>query len=153
MKKVADEPVLAFPDLQSLRVEPHHLFLLIYTRSLADCMARVLDTQDPQEIADELCALTLQQFGANTTVQSTAQSTVDKIVLKHHEVFETSAPPASSASETLRREDISLLVRNFHATLATRSKCHAFGLVKNILFYSFIKKNMSSLYCQKLPLL
>lgn len=122
MKKVADEPVLAFPDLQSLRVEPHHLFLLIYTRSLADCMARVLDTQDPQEIADELCALTLQQFGANTTVQSCAQSTVDKIVLKHHEVFETSAPPASSASETLRREDISLLVRNFHATLATRSQ-------------------------------
>jgi len=122
MQKVVDEPVQAFPDHQYLRVEPHHLFLLIYTRSLADCMARVLDTQDPQEIADELCALTFKQFSANTTVSSVAQSTVDKIVLMHHEVFETSALPASSASETLRREDISLLVRNFHATLATRGQ-------------------------------
>jgi len=120
MKKVEDEPVLAFPDHQFLKVEQHHLFVLIYTRSLADCMAKILDTQDPQEIADELCALTYKQFNANTTCSSVAQSTVDKIVLKHHEVFETSALPASSVSETLRREDISLLVRNLNATLATR---------------------------------
>ena len=32
----------------------------------------------------------LPQFNANTTCSSVAQSTVDKIVLKHHEVFETS---------------------------------------------------------------
>ena len=46
---------------QFLKVEQHHLFVLIYTRSLADCMAKILDTQDPQEIADELCALTYKQ--------------------------------------------------------------------------------------------
>ena len=122
MKKVKDEPVLAYPDQQFLTVEPHHLFLLIYTRPLADCLARIMDTQDPQAVANELCALTFKQFSQNTTVSSVAQSTVDKIVLLHHEKFETAPTHGArgSASDALKREDVSLLIRNLHTNLSAR---------------------------------
>ena len=58
-----------------------------------------------------------------------AQSTVDEIVREYHEQFETAPPtyaargrasPGGVAGDTLRREDISLLVRNFHTNLSSR---------------------------------
>ena len=66
----------------------------------------------------ELCRIVKEQFSENTTVSGVAQSVVDKVVRMHREHFETKVDD----NVELRREDISLLVRNFNAKLSNSQK-------------------------------
>ena len=116
LKDAQDEPLLGCPEIHGpINIEQHHLFMIIFTRPMAACLEQMnLDS----DINTELCRITKEQFSENTTVSGVAQSVVDKVVRMHRDHFETEIEVESS----WRREDITLLVRNFNAKLATNSK-------------------------------
>lgn len=118
MKTARLEPVLADPEINGeVTVKPHHLFLLIYSQPLAECVAALIGGEklaSPNEIAAEICRLTLEQFAENSTVCGVAQGVVDKVVRTHRETLEF------SGHDSLSREDMTLLVRNFNAHLGRR---------------------------------
>ena len=94
LSKIENEPVLAEPEIHGgFEIQMHHLFLLVYTKPLADCMEAIMGNREKHsstDVSTELCKITLDQFSENTTVSGVAQSVVDKVVRMHREVFETS---------------------------------------------------------------
>ena len=96
LSKAVDDPVIAEPEIvDGFQIQLHHLFLLVYSKPLANCMetvmkSRIMEKPSSTEVSTELCKLTLEQFSENTTVSGVAQSVVDKVVRMHREVFETS---------------------------------------------------------------
>ena len=113
LKGAHDEPVLGCPEIHGpFMIESHHLFLLIFTLPLAQCLEHFVQG----DVNSELCRITKEQFSENTTVSGVAQSVVDKVVRLHREHFETEVD--DNVEKTWRREDVSLLVRNFNAKLA-----------------------------------
>lgn len=118
LKEAQDEPVLVCPELHGpFVVKPEHLFMIIFTRPLAQCIEQISASLDG-DINTELCRITHEQFAENTTVSGVAQSVVDKVVRMHRDHFETEVDNERS----WRREDLTLLVRNFNAKLANSSK-------------------------------
>merc|ERR1712241_485856 len=120
-----DEPVLSCPDcLGPFQVLPKHLFMLIFTSSLAQCLEKICN-----DVNIELCRIANEQFAENTTVSGVAQSVVDKVVRMHREHFETEKV---DDNDDLRREDISLLVRNFNAKLSNAQKRRSGANLNNL---------------------
>ncbi len=118
--KARDEPVLATPEIHGpFHVDPRHLFLMVYTKSLARSLEQI-GTSIEGDVATELCRIALDQFAENTTVTGVAQSVVDKVVRMHREHFETEIE--DKVMESWKREDITLLVKNFNAKLAASGK-------------------------------
>ena len=116
LKGAKDEPVTAEPEIHGgIALEPSFQFLLIFTRSLSDCLSQLVSFDG--DVALELCRLTLEQFAENSSATGVAQSVVDKIVRAHREQF---AMEESAAAACSTREDISLLVRQFNARLAKK---------------------------------
>ena len=117
-----DEPVLSCPDcLGPFQVLPEHLFMLIFTSSLVQALEHICS-----DVNTELCRITKEQFDENTTVSGVAQSVVDKVVRMHREHFETDKVEEDNVE--LRREDISLLVRNFNAKLSKQKRVSSANL-------------------------
>ena len=122
------EPVLAEPEISSVALDPSFQFVVIFSRSVADCLSQVCSFSGEGDVSHELCRITLEQFAENTTVTGVAQSVVDKIVRLHREQFEmesTTAPTTMGAArgvDCTEREDMCLLVRNFNAKLASHRR-------------------------------
>jgi len=127
LRSARDEPVLAEPEISCVAIDPSFQFVVIYSRSVADCLSQVCSFSDGWggDISHELCRIALEQFSENTTVTGVAQSVVDKIVRLHREQFEmestTTTTPARGVDCT-EREDMCLLVRNFNAKLASHRR-------------------------------
>lgn len=126
-RSARDEPVLAEPEISSVPLDPSFQFVVIYSRSVADCLSQVCSFSDGGDISHELCRITLEQFSENTTVTGVAQSVVDKIVRLHREQFEmesttTTMGAAGRGVDCTEREDMCLLVRNFNAKLASHRR-------------------------------
>ena len=114
LRNSQEEPVLSLPDcLGPIQLESHHLFMIVFTSSLSQCLEPIVN-----DVNTELCRIVKEQFSENTTVSGVAQSVVDKVVRMHREHFETKVDD----NVELRREDISLLVRNFNAKLSNSQK-------------------------------
>ena len=94
--------------------------MIIFTSPLIKCLEQISHSIDG-DINTELCRITHDQFSENTTVSGVAQSVVDKIVRMHRDHFETEIDD-NIETPSLRREDITLLVRNFNAKLASSKR-------------------------------
>jgi len=82
-----DEPVLADPEVHGgIALEPTFQFLLLFSRSVTDCLSQVASTEGG-DFVRELCRITLEQFSENTTVTGVAQAVVHKV----SELFQTSS--------------------------------------------------------------
>lgn len=114
LRNSQEEPVLSLPDcLGPIQLESHHLFMIVFTSSLSQCLEPICE-----DVNTELCGIVKEQFSENTTVSGVAQSVVDKVVRMHREHFEIKVDD----NVELRREDISLLVKNFNAKLSNAQK-------------------------------
>ncbi len=88
LSRARDEPVVADPEVAGgIDVEPSFQFLLLFSRSVTDCLSQV-SSFDGGDASLELCRIVLEQFSENTTVTGVAQSVVHKIVRMHQEQFE-----------------------------------------------------------------
>ena len=119
LKVAQDEPILGCPEIHGpFSIESHHLFMIIFTSPLAKCLEQI--QPEIQDVNVELCRITKEQFAENNTVSGVAQSVVDKIVRMHRDHFETEIDDL--VEKSWRREDISLLVRNFNCKLANSKR-------------------------------
>jgi TAK1-binding protein 1 len=97
--------------------------MLIFSGSLAKCL-EATNLSLEGDINTELCRITQEQFSENTTVSGVAQSVVDKVVRQHRDYFETEV---DDSVESWRRDDVTLLVRNFNEKLASSKRRSAGG--------------------------
>ena len=68
LKEAKDEPVTATPEIHGpFLVQPQHLFMLIFTSSLAKCLEQITSSFDG-DVNTEICRITREQFTENTTV-------------------------------------------------------------------------------------
>ena len=112
---------MAEPEISAVAIEPSFQFVVIYSRSVSDCLSQVCSS-DGGDVSYELCRITLEQFSENTTVNAVAQSVVDKIVRLHREQFEMESTSTAAPTDCTEREDMCLLVRNFNAKLASHRR-------------------------------
>ena len=111
-----DEPVLCDPEIHGpLDIDNSFQFLLLFSRSLADCLSQVASIEEGSSVVHELCKITLDQFQDNTTMSGVAQSVIDKVVRLHREQFDEMETATMAVTS---REDLGLIVRNFNAKLA-----------------------------------
>ncbi len=115
LKAAKDEPVSSEPEIHGpVQLDPSFQFLLIFSRSVADCLSQVTSS-DGGDVNHELCRIAMEQFSENPTVTGVAQSVVDKIVRMHREQFEMETTGGMNSYTS--REDMSLMLRNFNAKL------------------------------------
>ncbi|XP_022095510.1 TGF-beta-activated kinase 1 and MAP3K7-binding protein 1-like [Acanthaster planci] len=108
------EPVIAEPEvIGGIQLNSMTGFLAMFTgglhKSLEDSTATV---QANVDIAKMIAA----EFSVQSTLSGVAQGVVDKVVRIHHDTYLERGPRASQCQ---KREDITLLVRNFNFPLGT----------------------------------
>jgi len=112
-----DDPVIAEPEIQGpIPVEDNLEFLVIATKSLCDAVHKCTK-RDPQK---ELANLLLHhlQDEPSSSLSTVAQSTVDHIVRMYTEQEE------SDSTSLIKREDMTLLVRNFGPAKSDQGSGH-----------------------------
>ncbi|KAK6622277.1 hypothetical protein RUM44_002084 [Polyplax serrata] len=103
------EPVVAEPEVHGgILLDETCSFLLLMSDGLYKSLQEATGCQDT--VNKEIAQMTVEQFRIQSTLTGVAQGVVDKIVRIHHDVFMSGA----SATPNCKRDDITLLVRNFN---------------------------------------
>ena len=91
-------------------------FLVLMSDGLYQALT---DATGRETINGDIASMVAHEFGQQTTLNGVAQAVVDRVVRIHHDTFMT----GSDAKKTLckKRDDITLLVRNFNYPLSVQS--------------------------------
>ncbi|XP_014485131.1 PREDICTED: TGF-beta-activated kinase 1 and MAP3K7-binding protein 1-like [Dinoponera quadriceps] len=104
----AAEPIIAEPEIHgSIELDESCRFLLLMSRGLYKSLEEATGTE---QVNKELALIAVEQFRVQSTLTGVAQAVVDKIVRIHHDVN-------MSTLTSGKRDDITLLVRNFNFPL------------------------------------
>lgn len=113
----SQEPVIAEPDIcGGIQIDESCRFLLIMSAGLFKCIEEATGSQ---QVNQYIAQCVVEQFRDQATLTSVAQAVVDKVVRLHHD-WHMSNSMSNSSSRTLgsaKREDITLIVRNFNYPL------------------------------------
>jgi len=113
----SDDPVIAEPEIQGpIHIGENLEFLVIATKSLCDAVYKCSNREPQKELANLL--LHHLQDEPSSSLSTVAQSTVDHIVRMYTEHEE------SDSTSLIKREDMTLLVRNFRHMKADPSLGH-----------------------------
>ncbi|XP_063989119.1 TGF-beta-activated kinase 1 and MAP3K7-binding protein 1-like [Diachasmimorpha longicaudata] len=119
------EPIIAEPEiLGGIEVDESCRFLLLMSRGLYKALEEATGTD---QVNQELALMAVEQFRIQSTITGVSQAVVDKIVRIHHDL-NMSNPESSQTSG--KREDITLLVRNFNFPLPHALKSPTIGQVR-----------------------
>lgn len=100
------EPVIAEPYIcAGIAIDSTRRFFLLMSDGLYRSLEEATETSRANE---DIARMVLEQFDAQTTLMGVAQAVVDRVVRMHHDKY--MRDPLSYQ----RRDDISLLVRNFN---------------------------------------
>ncbi|XP_043275797.1 TGF-beta-activated kinase 1 and MAP3K7-binding protein 1-like [Venturia canescens] len=103
------EPIIAEPEIHGgIELDASCRFLLLMSRGLYKSLEEATGTD---QVNKELALMAVEQFRIQSTLTGVAQAVVDKIVRIHHDVNMSTPQNASTSG---KREDITLLVRNFN---------------------------------------
>ena len=104
----SSEPVIADPEIiGGLPIEGMCGFLLMFTNGLNKSITEATQTaQFNMDIAYRVAA----EFAVQSTLSGVAQQVVDKVVRQHHDKY---LEGGEGAQACLKRDDMTLLVRNF----------------------------------------
>lgn len=105
------EPVIAEPDIcVGIPIDDSCMFLLLMSDGLYKSLEEATGTNQANL---EIAELVLQQFGIQSTLTGVAQAVVDQIVRIHHDTYMEN----NRQGAPQKRDDITLLVRNFNQLL------------------------------------
>ncbi|EFN82775.1 TGF-beta-activated kinase 1 and MAP3K7-binding protein 1 [Harpegnathos saltator] len=108
----AAEPIIAEPEIHgSIELDESCRFLLLMSRGLYKSLEEATATD---QVNKEMALIAVEQFRVQSTLTGVAQAVVDKIVRIHHDVNMSNT---QSTLTTGKRDDITLLVRNFNFPL------------------------------------
>ncbi|XP_070155301.1 TGF-beta-activated kinase 1 and MAP3K7-binding protein 1 isoform X2 [Polyergus mexicanus] len=107
------EPIIAEPEIHgSIELDDSCRFLLLMSRGLYKSLEEATGTD---QINKELALIAVEQFRVQSTLTGVAQAVVDKVVRIHHDVNMSNT---QNTMITSKRDDITLLVRNFNFPLS-----------------------------------
>nr|CAD7260591.1 unnamed protein product [Timema shepardi] len=107
------EPVIAEPEIHGgIVLDDSCRFLLLMSDGLYKSLQEATGTD---QVNKEIAQMTVEQFREQSTLTGVAQAVVDKIVRIHHDVYMSGSTTTNGQSIiTGKRDDITLLVRNFN---------------------------------------
>ncbi|GFO10401.1 tgf-beta-activated kinase 1 and map3k7-binding protein [Plakobranchus ocellatus] len=111
------EPVIADPFVDGgVEIDSSSAFLVLMSDGLYQALT---DATGTETVNGDIATMVAQEFGQQTTLTGVAQAVVDRVIRIHHDTFMT----GSEAKKTLckKRDDITLLVRNFNYPLSIQS--------------------------------
>ncbi|XP_014212865.1 TGF-beta-activated kinase 1 and MAP3K7-binding protein 1-like [Copidosoma floridanum] len=111
------EPIIAEPEVHGgIEIDESCEFLLLMSRGLYKSLEEATGTD---QVNKELTLMAVEQFEIQSTLTGVAQAVVDKIVRIHHDA---NLNAGASAFAKGKRDDITLLVRNFNFTMPNAIK-------------------------------
>ncbi|XP_063961415.1 TGF-beta-activated kinase 1 and MAP3K7-binding protein 1-like [Lytechinus pictus] len=120
--QASSEPILAEPDIiGGLDVSNMTGFLMMYSNGLSQSLIEATDTSQANL---DLAFMAMSEFEVQATLSGVAQAVVDKVVRKHHDTYLSEGGRMANCQ---KRDDITLIVRNFNFPLGSRmsSPCGA----------------------------
>ncbi|OXU29520.1 hypothetical protein TSAR_003832 [Trichomalopsis sarcophagae] len=115
LSKATAEPIIAEPEIHGgIELDESCRFLLLMSRGLYKSLE---DATGTEQVNKELALMAVEQFRIQKTLPGVAQAVVDKIVRIHHDVNMSNSNAANG-----KRDDITLLVRNFNFPLPNAIK-------------------------------
>ena len=111
-RSVSRSPLVAEPCVsQGVDVEGIQGFLILMSNGLCKTLE---DATGTEHVNKDIAVLVAESFTDQSTLNSVAQSVVDKIVRKHHDTFMSTSERKEMCK---KRKDMTLLVRNFNYPL------------------------------------
>ena len=108
------EPVIADPEMSGgIEIDSNCSFLLLMSDGLYKSLEEATDTD---RVNADIVAMVAHEFAEQSTLNGVAQAVVDKVVRRHHDKFMLSGNPVTKELRQ-KRDDITLLVRNFNYPL------------------------------------
>ena len=105
--------MLAVPEIEGpVEIDDSSSFLILMSHGLYQSLE--LD-MGRDHINAEIASMVASEFSVQSTLNGVAQAVVDKLVRTHHDAFLTNIGQRKDMFQ--KREDITLLVRNFHHPL------------------------------------
>lgn len=110
------EPVIAVPEIHGgIVLDESCRFLLLMSDGLYKSLEEATGTD---QVNKEIAQMAVEQFRIQSTLTGVAQAVVDKIVRIHHDVYMSGSTASNGQSRVGgKRDDITLLVRNFNFPL------------------------------------
>ncbi|XP_067671924.1 TGF-beta-activated kinase 1 and MAP3K7-binding protein 1-like [Haliotis asinina] len=113
LRNATSEPVIAEPHLEGgVQLSDNTCFLIIMSDGLYQALQ---DATGTEKVNVEITSMVLQEFGNQSTLNGVAQAVVDKVVRIHHDTYMTAQGYRKQLCQ--KRDDITLLVRNFNQNL------------------------------------
>lgn len=107
-----DEPVIAEPYVSGgIEVDESCKFLLLMSDGLYKSLEQATGSDDVNVM---IVGMVIEQFAEQSTLTGVAQAVVDKVARIHHDSFMRATEASKNCQ---KREDITLLVRNFNQPL------------------------------------
>ncbi|XP_014256339.1 TGF-beta-activated kinase 1 and MAP3K7-binding protein 1-like [Cimex lectularius] len=107
LASASEEPVIAEPEIQGgIELDDSCRFLLLMSKGLYKSLEEATGTT---QVNKDIVQMAVAEFREQTTLTGVAQAVVDKVVRKHTDMSMSGVKP-----ELIKRDDISLLVRNFN---------------------------------------
>ncbi|KAK7111479.1 TGF-beta-activated kinase 1 and MAP3K7-binding protein 1-like [Littorina saxatilis] len=111
------EPVIADPFVEGgFPVDDSCAFLIIMSDGLYHSLTEATHTD---RVNADIAMMVATEFSMQTTLNGVAQAVVDKVVRIHHDTYMTGNPQQKHLCQ--KRDDITLLVRQFKYPLSTHS--------------------------------
>ncbi|XP_060527969.1 TGF-beta-activated kinase 1 and MAP3K7-binding protein 1-like [Cylas formicarius] len=112
------EPIIAEPDVHGgIVLDESCRFLILMTAGLYRCVEEAIGTD---QVNKYIAQCIVEQFREQSTLTGVAQAVVDKVVRLHHDWY-----MSNTASGMPKREDITLVLRNFNFPLPNAAKSPA----------------------------
>ncbi|KAK0082632.1 hypothetical protein PV325_010080 [Microctonus aethiopoides] len=112
LARLTGEPIIAEPEIHGgIELDESCRFLLLMSRGLYKSLEEATGTD---QVNKEIALMAVEQFRIQSTLTGVAQAVVDKIVRIHHDVNMSNSHNMPTNG---KREDITLLVRNFNFSL------------------------------------
>ncbi|XP_064478193.1 TGF-beta-activated kinase 1 and MAP3K7-binding protein 1-like [Ornithodoros turicata] len=114
LRSAEEEPVIADPEIcGGVEIDGSCLFLMLMSTGLYQSLEEA-GFQDGTN--EELAQMTVQEFRQQTTLDDVAQGVVDRVVRLHRDRYMSGTDAANACQ---KRQDISLLIRNFNQPLGS----------------------------------
>lgn len=121
-RAATSEPVIADAEaVGGIALNDSCRFLILTTASVCKALE---DATGSTQVNRDLAALVLKEFGTQSTINGVAQAVVDEISRRHYDAFVGDAAGGAAGDRSFicqKREDMTLMVRNFNQPLAPPS--------------------------------
>uniref|UniRef100_A0A1B0EYZ2 Uncharacterized protein n=1 Tax=Phlebotomus papatasi TaxID=29031 RepID=A0A1B0EYZ2_PHLPP len=119
------EPVISQPEIVgAIPVDDTCSFLILMSGGLCKTLQEIFSTEVSQ-VNKEMIQMAVEQFRTQSTMAGVAQSVVHKIVQFHHDLYMEHVQERGSGETPLpftRRDDITILIRNFNFVMPKFNK-------------------------------